>query len=82
MADLLILDVLLVLGFAVIAGEIFDQMHLPSIAGELLAGASAWAQLFGLVTIGSQIRAISSIALFSIIFSIGARDRNPDSGIT
>ncbi len=67
----IIVQVLAVLAFAVIIGEIFEQFGLPAVAGELLSGLILGPTVLGYVVSNSQIQAISSISLFFIIFMIG-----------
>jgi Kef-type K+ transport system membrane component KefB len=66
-----ITDALIVLAAAIFTGELFEQFGLPSVAGELLSGMIVGPTLLGFVTITSDLRAVSSIALFFIIFHIG-----------
>ncbi len=61
----------MVLAFAVIIGEIFEQFGLPSVAGELLSGIILGPTVLGIIQPNDQIQALSSIALFFIIFHIG-----------
>lgn len=67
----IIVQVLAVLAFAVIIGEIFEQFGLPAVAGELLSGLILGPTILGYVVSNSQTQAISSISLFFIIFMIG-----------
>ena len=67
----IIVQVLAVLAFAVIIGEIFEQFGLPAVAGELLSGLILGPTILGYVISNSQTQAISSISLFFIIFMIG-----------
>jgi Na+:H+ antiporter len=66
-----IFQVLVVLAAAVVAGEIFEQFRMPSVAGELLSGLILGPTVFGVVSFNSDLGAISTIALFFIIFLIG-----------
>lgn len=67
----IIWQVLLVLAFALIFGEIFTQLKLPAVAGELAAGLMIGPTFLNLVHTNSQTQALSSIALFFIMFFIG-----------
>ncbi len=71
----IILQVLAVLAFAVIIGEVFEQFGLPAVAGELLSGLILGPTILGYVVSNSQTQAISSISLFFIIFLIGLEMR-------
>jgi Kef-type K+ transport system membrane component KefB len=66
-----IFQVLIVLAAAVIAGEVFEQFRMPSVAGELLSGIVLGPTFFGIVYFSSDLQALSTIALFFIIFLIG-----------
>jgi Kef-type K+ transport system membrane component KefB len=67
----IIWQVLVVLAFAAVMGEVFAQFGLPSVAGALLSGLLLGPTVLGVVTINSQINAVSTISLFFIIFLIG-----------
>jgi len=67
----IITDVLIVLAAALLIGEIFERFSLPSVVGEILSGMIIGPSLLGLVVADDALRAISSIALFFIIFHIG-----------
>jgi len=66
-----IFQVLIVLAAAVFAGEVFEQLGMPSVAGELLSGIILGPTVFGVIPFSSELQAFSSIALFFIIFLIG-----------
>jgi Kef-type K+ transport system membrane component KefB len=67
----IIAQILVVLAVAVMAGEIFEQFDLPSVAGELLAGLVLGPAMLGIVRANQQAEAVSTVALFFIIFLIG-----------
>ena len=71
MALTIITDVLIVLASALLVGEIFEQLCLPCVVGEILGGMIIGPSVLGLVVSNDAIQAISSVALFFIIFSIG-----------
>jgi len=71
MAYEIIIQVLIVLAAAVGVGEIFEQVKLPSVAGELLSGIILGPTVLGVVSTNDQVQAVSSISLFFIIFLIG-----------
>ena len=66
-----IFEVLIVLAAAVITGEVFEQFRMPSVAGELLSGIVLGPTVLGVVSFTSDLQALSTIALFFIIFLIG-----------
>ncbi len=71
MAYTFIFQVLIVLAAAVVVGEVFEQFRMPSVAGELLSGILLGPTVFGVVSFSSDLQAVSTIALFFIIFLIG-----------
>ena len=67
----IITEVLVVLAAAVLVGELFEQIGLPSVAGELLSGLVLGPTVLGVVSFGPQTAAVSEIALFFVVFLIG-----------
>ena len=67
----IIIQVLIVLAAAVLTGEVFEQLRLPSVAGELLSGLILGPTILNVVSTNDQVQAISSLSLFFIIFLIG-----------
>lgn len=71
MAFDIITDVLVVLAVAVLVGELFEQVGLPSVAGELLSGLVLGPTVLGVVATSQQTSAISEVALFFVVLLIG-----------
>ena len=71
MAYNIILDILIILTAAIISGEIFEQLNLPGIAGQLLSGLVLGPSLLNIITYNNEISGITSIAIFFIVFLIG-----------
>lgn len=71
MAFDIITEVLVVLAVAVLVGELFEQVGLPSVAGELLSGFVLGPTVLGVVSSSPQTAAISEIALFFVVLLIG-----------
>ncbi len=67
----IILEVLLVLASAILLGEAFEQLRLPSVAGALLSGLVLGPTVAGLVAPDPELQGVASVALFFIIFTIG-----------
>ncbi len=67
----IILDILIILTAAIISGEIFEQLNLPGIAGQLLSGLVLGPTLLNIITYNNEISGITSIAIFFIVFFIG-----------
>jgi Kef-type K+ transport system membrane component KefB len=74
----IIIQVLIVLAAAVLTGEVFEQARLPSVAGELLSGIVLGPTVLDLISTNDQIQAVSSLALFFVVFLIGF-EMNTDS---
>ncbi|MDG6929548.1 MAG: cation:proton antiporter, partial [Nitrososphaerota archaeon] len=67
----IIFNVLAILASAVVLGEIFEQAKIPHVVGELLSGIIVGPALLGVVNTSPELDAVSSVALFFIIFLIG-----------
>jgi Kef-type K+ transport system membrane component KefB len=67
----IISDILIVLVAALLVGELFEQICWPSVIGEILSGIIIGPSIMGLVISSDGTSAISSVALFFIIFHIG-----------
>jgi len=67
----IITDILVVLAIAVLVGEAFEQIGLPSVAGELLSGLLLGPTVLGVVSSSPQTQAVSEIALFFVVLLIG-----------
>jgi Kef-type K+ transport system membrane component KefB len=67
----IITDVLVVLAVAVLVGELFEQVGLPSVAGELLSGIVLGPTVLGVVATSPQTSAVSEISLFFVVLLIG-----------
>jgi Kef-type K+ transport system membrane component KefB len=67
----IIIQILIVLAAAVLLGEVFEQAGLSSVPGELLSGMVLGPTFLNLIATNDQIQAVSSLALFFVIFFIG-----------
>ncbi|MEM0287848.1 MAG: cation:proton antiporter [Nitrososphaerota archaeon] len=67
----ILFDVLIILGAATVLGEVFEQFGLPHVIGELLAGIVIGPTVLKLLMPSPELTALSSIAVFFIIFLIG-----------
>ncbi|MCW6160284.1 MAG: cation:proton antiporter [Candidatus Micrarchaeales archaeon] len=68
----IIIALLVLLSISLIFGEFFRRFGLPSVAGQLLAGIVLGPVALNIVTPTSSLTSFSDIALFFIIFMIGA----------
>ena len=71
MAYQIIFQILLVLAVSVFVGEIFAQLRLPPVAGQLLSGIIMGPTVLGVISSNDQLQAISELSLFFIVFLIG-----------
>lgn len=67
----IITDILILLAAALLVGELFEQFNLPSVVGEILSGMLIGPSVLGLISSDDALTAVSSVALFFIIFHIG-----------
>jgi Kef-type K+ transport system membrane component KefB len=67
----IILEVLPVLASSIILGEAFEQLGLPSVAGQLLSGMILGPTIVGLIAPDPELQGVASVSLFFIIFMIG-----------
>lgn len=67
----IILEVLVVLASAILVGEAFEQLKLPSVAGALLSGMVLGPTVLAVVAPDPELQGVASVALFFIIFMIG-----------
>jgi Kef-type K+ transport system membrane component KefB len=67
----IIIEILIVLAAAVFTGEVFEQLRLPSVAGELLSGMVLGPTVLNVLSTNDQVQGLSSVSLFFIIFLIG-----------
>src|SRR5580704_1533051 len=67
----IILEVLPVLASSILLGEAFEQLRLPSVAGQLLSGMILGPTVIGLIAPDPELQGVASVSLFFIIFMIG-----------
>ncbi|MDA4123022.1 MAG: cation:proton antiporter [Thaumarchaeota archaeon] len=67
----IIIQVLFILAAAVVTGEVFEHFRLPAVPGQLLSGIVLGPTVFGVISTNDQIQAVSSVALFFVVFLIG-----------
>lgn len=67
----IIYQTLLILASAAFVGEVFERFGLPSVAGELLNGLILGPTVLGVVPNSAEVRGVSTISLFFVVFLIG-----------
>ncbi|MCX7798835.1 MAG: cation:proton antiporter [Fimbriimonadales bacterium] len=66
-----ILDFVLVLGIAFVAGAVAEKLHLSSVLGYLLAGLFVGPRAFGLIEGGEELATLGELGVALFLFSIG-----------
>ena len=62
---------LIVFGVAKLLGEIFARLHLPPLAGEIVAGALVGPSMLGWIAPNEVLKALSDLGVLFLLFSIG-----------
>jgi Kef-type K+ transport system membrane component KefB len=62
---------LIVFGSAKLVGEVFARLHLPPLAGEIVAGALVGPSMLGWIAPNEVLRALSDLGVLFLLFSIG-----------
>jgi Kef-type K+ transport system membrane component KefB len=65
------LAMLIVFGSAKLAAEVFERLHMPGIAGEILAGAIIGPSMLGWIAPNEVLKALSDLGVLFLLFSIG-----------
>ncbi|HWR53339.1 MAG TPA: cation:proton antiporter [Bryobacteraceae bacterium] len=65
------LEMFLVFGCAKLAGELFERMRQPGIAGEILAGILIGPAVFGWVAPGQFLDALAQLGVMFLLFRVG-----------
>ncbi len=74
-ADPFLLQLLVIFLWAKIFGEVFEQLTLPAVLGEILAGITLGPFAAGLVHPSHEIEAIGEIGAIFLLFSVGLATR-------
>lgn len=77
-ADPFLFQLFFIFVWAKLSGEVFEQMHLPAVLGEILAGVLVGPYVADLVTINDAIYAIAQIGAIFLLFTIGLETRPID----
>ncbi|HLY92347.1 MAG TPA: cation:proton antiporter, partial [Candidatus Angelobacter sp.] len=77
-ADPFLLQLFLIFVWAKLFGEIFEQLHLPAVLGEILAGAVVGPYGAKLVLPSDAIYAIAGIGAIFLLFTVGLETQPKD----
>lgn len=77
-ADPFLFQLFFIFVWAKLSGEVFEQMRLPAVLGEILAGVLVGPYVADLVTINDAIYAIAQIGAIFLLFTIGLETRPID----
>jgi Kef-type K+ transport system membrane component KefB len=77
-ADLFLLELFAIFVWAKVFGEIFEQMSLPGVLGEILAGVVLGPHATGLVNPGATVGSIAEIGAIFLLFTVGLETRPSD----
>ena len=77
-ADIFLLELFAIFVWAKVFGEIFEQMSLPGVLGEILAGIVLGPHATGLVTPSDTVGSIAEIGAIFLLFTVGLETRPSD----
>ena len=77
-ADIFLLELFAIFVWAKVFGEIFEQMSLPGVLGEILAGIVLGPHATGLVTPTETVGSIAEIGAIFLLFTVGLETRPSD----
>src|SRR5512140_473651 len=77
-ADIFLLELFAIFVWAKVFGEIFEQMSLPGVLGEILAGVVLGPHATGLVAPNETVGSIAEIGAIFLLFTVGLETRPSD----
>jgi Kef-type K+ transport system membrane component KefB len=77
-ADVFLLELFAIFVWAKVFGELFEQMSLPGVLGEILAGVILGPHATGLVTPNETVGSIAEIGAIFLLFTVGLETRPSD----
>lgn len=77
-ADLFLLELFAIFVWAKVFGEVFEQMSLPGVLGEILAGIVLGPHATGLVNPGTTVGSIAEVGAIFLLFTVGLETRPSD----
>src|SRR5512133_3839060 len=76
--DTLLLELFAIFVWAKVFGEIFEQLSLPAVLGEILAGVILGPHATGLVTPSETVGSIAELGAIFLLFTVGLETRPSD----
>lgn len=76
--DIFLLELFAIFVWAKVFGEIFEQMSLPGVLGEILAGVILGPHATGLVTPSETVGSIAELGAIFLLFTVGLETRPSD----
>jgi Kef-type K+ transport system membrane component KefB len=77
-ADIFLLELFAIFVWAKVFGEIFEQISLPGVLGEILAGVVLGPHAMGLVTPSDTVESIAEVGAIFLLFTVGLGTRPSD----
>jgi Kef-type K+ transport system membrane component KefB len=77
-ADLFLLELFAIFVWAKVFGEIFEQMSLPGVLGEILAGVILGPHATGLVNPSETVGSIAEVGAIFLLFTVGLETKPSD----
>lgn len=77
-ADTLLLELFAIFVWAKVFGEIFEQLSLPAVLGEILAGVVLGPHATGLVNPSETVSSIAELGAIFLLFTVGLETRPQD----
>src|SRR3974390_1958546 len=76
--DVFLLELFAIFVWAKVFGEIFEQLSLPGVLGEILAGVILGPHATGLVSPSETVGSIAEIGAIFLLFTVGLETRPTD----
>src|SRR3954462_11611635 len=77
-ADLFLLELFAIFVWAKVFGEVFEQMSLPGVLGEILAGVVLGPHATGIVPVSDTVGSIAEVGAIFLLFTVGLETRPTD----
>src|SRR5215471_6108823 len=73
--DTLLLELFFIFVWAKVFGEIFEQLSLPAVLGEILAGVVLGPYAFGVIVPSETVNSIAEVGAVFLLFTVGLETR-------